>query len=894
MYLDSISERELAALKQQTTVAPKVLTEYDFGNDLSFPTYRISDTRIYIPKYYGIKHYGPTKNLIKHGQPIDTQFEGTLKPHQTDFCNQILNQLKTNHSCMAVSQTGSGKCEKIDTPHLMYDGTIKLVQNLQIGDLLMGDDSTPRTVLSLARGRDTLYDIVTFRNDSFTVNADHILCLKYVTDPTTVHEISVRNFLSLPPTLQYKFKLYKVPVLFQYKPVILDPYIIGDQIGTNLYTNDEIPSLYKINCTEVRLLVLVGILVATGHIGKIPGIAKIGELTHVGEIGGVSEITNLGEILGNIQYEIPDPLTPLTGDIIFLARSLGLDAYKIGRESRSRIVIQWTEHRLHNFIIARSNPDDYYGFELSGNGRYVLGDFTVSHNTTMALWLVSQLRNKTLIIVHKSFLMDQWKERIEQFLPMAKIGIIKQNKCEIDGTDVTIGMMQTMLKRDCPTDTFGLTIFDECLTGDQMITTTHGLYNMSRLYYIWKNEFRTEILPAVLSYSHITNKFEYKAVTYAWERSSEGKILTIHYKNEDRQGSIKCTGNHLILTPAGYKPAETLAVGDLVSCTFSQSPPYNRKGYYPGCSNSHNLITGKERSWDHNNLTALKIYNIVKTPYAKKLYDIEVEDNNNFVLENGLVVHNCHHLGAQGFSNIFFKVGTHYTLGLTATPTRTDGLAKIFNWFLGQTIKNEVCSEIELPLVRIVDCFYENKITPKFNYKGSLNNADLVNQLVMDSTRNSQIIGEIASLHNSGRKILVLSGRRSHCEYLAKQLNREGISTGLYLGGMPIEDLTISNEKPVILGTYNMVSEAYDNPELDTLVLATGMGNVQQAVGRIIRRKNKFRPLVVDFTDTEFLSGQARRRMQFYKRSGFEWEDSVSNLYKVDNTCDIQEICLFE
>jgi len=48
---------------------------------------------------------------------------------------------------------GRGKCLGKDTPILMYDGSIKMVQDIQIGDLIMGDDSTPRTVLSLARGR---------------------------------------------------------------------------------------------------------------------------------------------------------------------------------------------------------------------------------------------------------------------------------------------------------------------------------------------------------------------------------------------------------------------------------------------------------------------------------------------------------------------------------------------------------------------------------------------------------------------------------------------------------------------------------------------------------------------------------------------------------------------
>ena len=51
--------------------------------------------------------------------------------------------------------------------------------------------------------------------------------------------------------------------------------------------------------------------------------------------------------------------------------------------------------------------------------------------------------------------------------------------------------------------------------------------------------------------------------------------------------------------------------------------------------------------------------------------------------------------------------------------------------------------------------------------------------------------------------------------------------------------------------------------------MATGMGNVQQSVGRILRRKNKLRPLVVDIIDPEFFGGQAKRRKQYYKKSNY-------------------------
>jgi superfamily II DNA or RNA helicase len=108
--------------------------------------------------------------------------------------------------------------------------------------------------------------------------------------------------------------------------------------------------------------------------------------------------------------------------------------------------------------------DDYYGFEIDGNHRFVLGDFTVTHNTIMALKIISLVGKKTLILVHKEFLMNQWIERMADFLPTAKIGKIQAQTFDVEGKDVVIGMIQTLYDKVYPANTFasfGLTIIDE-------------------------------------------------------------------------------------------------------------------------------------------------------------------------------------------------------------------------------------------------------------------------------------------------------------------------------------------------------------------------------------------------------------------------------------------------
>ena len=101
-----------------------------------------------------------------------------LNPTQ-DFIRTFFTPASPYKGVLLWHSVGTGKCHALNTPILMYDGTIKMVQDIVVGDKLMGDDSTERMVKSLARGQDTLYDIIPTKGEKYTVNSEHILCLKY-------------------------------------------------------------------------------------------------------------------------------------------------------------------------------------------------------------------------------------------------------------------------------------------------------------------------------------------------------------------------------------------------------------------------------------------------------------------------------------------------------------------------------------------------------------------------------------------------------------------------------------------------------------------------------------------------------------------------------------------
>ena len=84
--------------------------------------------------------------------------------------------------------------------------------------------------------------------------------------------------------------------------------------------------------------------------------------------------------------------------------------------------------------------------------------------TSASLYILSKLNKKTLVIVHKEFLMNQWIERIQQFLPKARIGKIQGQIIDIDDKDIVIGMLQSLSMKEYPAsvfESFGLTIIDE-------------------------------------------------------------------------------------------------------------------------------------------------------------------------------------------------------------------------------------------------------------------------------------------------------------------------------------------------------------------------------------------------------------------------------------------------
>lgn len=135
-----------------------------------------------------------------------------------------------------AARPGMGKCLGKGTKVLMYDGSLKKVEEVRPGDLLMGDDSTPRRVRSIARGRERMYWIRQHKGMDYRVNESHILSLKRSRNEGghrqgDVLNISVGDYLKQSDKFKSNYKGYKVAVEFEEKPLSIAPYFLGLWLG---------------------------------------------------------------------------------------------------------------------------------------------------------------------------------------------------------------------------------------------------------------------------------------------------------------------------------------------------------------------------------------------------------------------------------------------------------------------------------------------------------------------------------------------------------------------------------------------------------------------------------------------------------------------------------------
>jgi len=144
-----------------------------------------------------------------------------------------------------AARPAMGKCLGKGTKVLMYSGELKRVENIEVGELLMGDDSTPRKVLSLARGREEMYWVRQNKGIDYRVNKSHILSLKRSGNEGKhkhgdILNIEVSDYIEKSDKFKTNYKGYKVGVVFREQELEIEPYFLGVWLGDGTSSNVSI------------------------------------------------------------------------------------------------------------------------------------------------------------------------------------------------------------------------------------------------------------------------------------------------------------------------------------------------------------------------------------------------------------------------------------------------------------------------------------------------------------------------------------------------------------------------------------------------------------------------------------------------------------------------------
>jgi len=293
-----------------------------------------------------------------------------LRPYQLAADSAITHHLETlgHRSTLLVMSTG---CHRAGQLVLMYDGSLRRVEGVEVGDQLMGPDSLPRNVEALARGHGEMVEIRPVKGEPWVVNRDHILTLVKTGTKSgaqfrpggALTDVSVHSWQQWGKTDKHIHKLVRAAVDFPKRPPpLIAPYPLGVMLGDGSLEHGIsvtcpdrevwdacrpeaerwglrfVEHLPENRCHGFRFSSRGGpgqnpMLDELGNLGLrvlagekfIPDSYRLGSRQTRLEI--LAGLLDTDGYLGNAGYEYLSKSKRLTDDVAFIARSLGLAAY---------------------------------------------------------------------------------------------------------------------------------------------------------------------------------------------------------------------------------------------------------------------------------------------------------------------------------------------------------------------------------------------------------------------------------------------------------------------------------------------------------------------------------------------------------------------------------------
>jgi DNA repair protein RadD len=403
----------------------------------------------------------------KTGPSVDFN-NPSLRPYQRDLIVRFWGEIEAGRrKVLAVLPTGGGKCLGRGTPVLMFDGTIKPVELVVPGDLLMGPDSQPRRVSSTTDGWGPLYRVRPTKGEPWVCNDVHILSLVHTVSGEVI-DIEAREYANKTKTFRREHKQFQPPngVDFPVQCALpVDPYFIG------LWLGDGTKALHGVGiskpdpevlatCMDVAATWGCAVRTRISASGGCPthtlvtlqeranplltamrGIVSDGRPAEKLRTASREErkaiLAGLIDSDGYVHHghvEIAQKNTHIADLVAFIARSLG---FKVTQSVKvvngtdyqrmclsgdfgdlpMRIPRKKMEARRQKKCATRTGitlepigDGEYFGFEIDGDRRFLLGDFTVTHNTHLCSEIIDQALQKgmrVLFLAHRRELISQ-------------------------------------------------------------------------------------------------------------------------------------------------------------------------------------------------------------------------------------------------------------------------------------------------------------------------------------------------------------------------------------------------------------------------------------------------------------------------------------------------------
>lgn len=434
--------------------------------------------------------------------------------------------------------TGYGKCLNPSTPVIYADGTIRKMGAVKVGDVLLGDDSKPRTVLDRIDGTGPMYRITPKNGVPFEVADHHILCLTKSGDckgdkypDGHIVCITVEDYFKQSKTFKHRHKLYKVAVDWAETPVTVDPYWLGLWLGdgswnNTVITNEEPEVLNAIREYAASLGLALAIY---DHDDRTPRYAIVKQAGQVNTLrrnmrtyGLLKSRTKFiphafkvnsreirlkllaglmdsdGSLTAGTDFDFVNTSAKLVDDVAFVARSLGfrvhqterqctgfgvtIDAYRVCITGDTHLIPTRVRHKQASvrrqkkhalrtsFTVERIADGPYVGVRLDGNHRYLLGDFTVTHNTHIIGGIIRAYshedlcaRNTPLTVVTcaEQDIARQNYDTLVKALPTRDVGLVMGGVDDVSD-DVQVITLDSLKRINA--DDIGLLIIDEVHT----------------------------------------------------------------------------------------------------------------------------------------------------------------------------------------------------------------------------------------------------------------------------------------------------------------------------------------------------------------------------------------------------------------------------------------------